>query len=62
MISFVAIICSSVRRWKSGGEAQAFAQFVCIVTFVMALVSLLLHILVIMARFPGPWLLIVSCR
>ncbi|KAK2143066.1 hypothetical protein LSH36_881g02022 [Paralvinella palmiformis] len=58
IISFVLIICSSVRKWKSGSEAQAFTQFVCIVTFIMALTSLLLHILVIIARFPGPWLLI----
>ena len=53
----VTFICACVWYW---GPAQDWVQLVSMMAFLSTLVTLLLHLMNLISRFPGPWILIVS--
>ncbi|ELU06263.1 hypothetical protein CAPTEDRAFT_223707 [Capitella teleta] len=55
LLSLLAFISSCVSFW---GPGQGWCQFVTCFAFVTTLVYLILHLLNLISRFPGPWLLI----
>lgn len=57
VLVFVAFICASVDIWW-GSYGGGWVQFVTMSAFITTLVFFLFHLLRVIGRLPGPWILI----